>query len=174
MAQLLDALRTHIDYATWASAKLLAAAEALTSEELARDFGTADNSVIGTVAHIFAADRIWLRRLQGAPPPTPFLDKDREIRLDTLQTEWPPVLGAWKELAAGWTEESLAQEIAYKQMNGQPFVTPVWQIVLHLVNHASHHRGQAVGFIRSMGHQPPRLDLIFYYRELDAARASLQ
>jgi len=41
-----------------------------------------------------------------------------------------------------------------------------------VVNHATHHRGQAVGFIRAMGHQPPKLDLIFYYREQDAQKSS--
>jgi uncharacterized damage-inducible protein DinB len=171
MPQLLDTLRTHFDYTIWASTKLLEAAAALTPGELARDFNFSEHSVIGTLAHIFAADRIWLHRVQGVEP-VPFLDREREIRLDVLQSEWPRVLDSWRALAESWTEESLSQEISYKQMNGQPFTTPIWQICLHVVNHAAHHRGQAVGFIRAMGHQPPKLDLIFYYRELDAQKAA--
>ena len=171
MAELLPTLRSHLAYTEWASGKLLEAAAVLTPEELARDFATADRSVIGTLAHIFAADRVWLKRLQGESP-TALMDPDRDRRLDTLQSEWPRVLADWRQLASEWTEDSIGRRIAYKQMNGQPFETPVWQIVLHLVNHATHHRGQAAGFIRAMGHQPPRLDLIFYYRELDATRAA--
>ena len=170
MSDLLVTLRSHLDYTQWASGKLLEAAASLTPEELTRDFATADRSVIGTIAHIFAADRIWLKRIRGESPGA-FLDPDRERRLDTLQAEWPRVLADWRQLAGEWTEDSMSRRIAYQQMNGQPFETPVSQIVLHLVNHATHHRGQAAGFIRAMGHQPPRLDLIFYYRELDAARA---
>jgi uncharacterized damage-inducible protein DinB len=35
-----------------------------------------------------------------------------------------------------------------------------------VVNHGTHHRGQVSGFLRSMGHTPPALDLIAYYRQL--------
>jgi uncharacterized damage-inducible protein DinB len=42
----------------------------------------------------------------------------------------------------------------------------LWKIVLHVVNHGTHHRGQASGFLRAMGHVPPPLDLIAYYRTL--------
>jgi len=38
--------------------------------------------------------------------------------------------------------------------------------VLHVVNHGTHHRGQAAGFLRAMGYVPPPLDLIAYYRTL--------
>jgi uncharacterized damage-inducible protein DinB len=38
-----------------------------------------------------------------------------------------------------------------------------------VVNHGTHHRGQVSGFLRVMGHTPPPLDLVFYYREQAAA-----
>ena len=47
-------LRTHLDYTAWASARLLEAADKLTPEELTRDFGTADKSVVGSLAHVVA------------------------------------------------------------------------------------------------------------------------
>jgi uncharacterized damage-inducible protein DinB len=43
--------------------------------------------------------------------------------------------------------------------------------VLHVVNHGTHHRGQVAGFLRTMGHAPPALDLIAYYREIDPSQA---
>jgi len=42
-------------------------------------------------------------------------------------------------------------------MNGDPHMNPVWEIVLHVVNHGSHHRGQVSGFLRALGHAPPQL-----------------
>ena len=40
---------------------------------------------------------------------------------------------------------------------------PAWQIVMHVVNHGTHHRGAVSGFLRAMGKTPPKLDLIAYY-----------
>jgi uncharacterized damage-inducible protein DinB len=59
--------------------------------------------------------------------------------------------------------------VAYKDMKGNPYSQPLWQLVLHVVNHGTHHRGQVSGFLRVMGHTPPPLDLVFYYREQAAA-----
>ncbi len=54
--------------------------------------------------------------------------------------------------------------IEYKDLKGNPYQSPLWQIVLHLVNHGSHHRGQVSGMLRALGKTPPPLDLIAYYR----------
>ena len=62
------------------------------------------------------------------------------------------------------TDESLEERLSYTDLKGNPWVSPIWQIVLHVVNHGTHHRGQVAGFLRSMGHAPPPLDLIAYYR----------
>src|SRR5208282_121582 len=48
-------LRLHLGYTAWASTRLLEAAAALTPEELARDFKTADKTLLDTLAHIFRA-----------------------------------------------------------------------------------------------------------------------
>lgn len=156
-------LRTHIRYTTWASARIVDAASRLTPEELTRDFGSADKHVLGTLAHVYAADRTWLRRIEGAPP-APLIGPHEDIRLATLQLEWPALLGRWQ----AWVD-ALQDPVAsatYQDFQGNSHSTPYWQIVLHLVNHATHHRGQAAAMIRAMGHVPPPLDLIRYYREV--------
>ena len=43
---------------------------------------------------------------------------------------------------------------------------PYWQVVLHLVNHGSYHRGQVATMLRQAGIKPPGTDLISYYRTL--------
>jgi len=156
-------LRDHLAYSAWASCRLLEAAAGLTVEELTRDFATADRSVLGTLVHIFAADRIWLGRVEGDPPAR-FLDPAADLRLDALQTGWPAVHERWAAWAAGLTDETAQAVLAYRDLKGNPWQTPLWQIVLHVVNHATHHRGQVSGFLRSMGKSPPALDLIAWYR----------
>jgi uncharacterized damage-inducible protein DinB len=160
---LVDVLRNHLNYTAWASGRLVEAASALNPEELTRDFATADHNVLGTLVHIYVADRLWLGRVEGTPP-APFVP-EKDMHLAVLQSDWPALLERWKQWGAQLTEESILRNISYKSMNGDAFVTPTWQIVLHVVNHGTHHRGQVSGFLRAMGHTPPVLDLTVFYRE---------
>jgi len=160
-------LQVHLDYSAWASNQLLDATSQLSHEELTRDFGTADRSVSGTLAHVFGADRIWLARFEGAPG-TRITDRDRDLAV--LQTEWPALQERWKQWARALTPESAAEVLSYQDLSGNPWTQPVWQLVLHVVNHGTHHRGQVAGFLRAMGETPPKLDLVHYCRERDAGR----
>ncbi len=158
-----ETLRTHVDYHAWASRRLVEAAAHLSSEELHRDFRTADRSVLDTLVHIFAADRLWLRRMEGLPFQGYSSDADRSLAV--LQNDWPALMERWREWAASLSEVQIAEPLAYTDLKGRAWSQPVWQLVLHVVNHGTHHRGQVSGFLRSMGHIPPALDLIHYYRE---------
>src|SRR5215831_5321055 len=131
-------LRDHLSYTAWASQRLVHAVEHLSHEQLIHDFKTADGGILGTLVHVFGADRIWLARVLGEAR-TSFLS-DADYNLHVLQ-------------------------IACRDMKGNPYVSTAWEIVLHVVNHGTHHRGQVSGFLRALGHTPPQLDLIRYYRE---------
>ena len=155
-------LRTHIDFTAWATLRFLNAASELTPEELTHDFHTADRSILGTLAHLFAADRIWLARLKGEP--TSHLAGDPGLDLPALQKDWPTLLELWKSWAAGLTDEQAVAQISYADMKGRPWKQPLWQLILHVVNHGTHHRGQVSGFLRSLGHAPPPTDLVYFYR----------
>jgi len=158
-----DVLRTQIDYTAWASMLLLDAAAQLSPQELTHDFRTADRSVLGTLVHIFAADRLWLERVHGRPNPAFVSDADRS--LPALQTGWPPLLAHWKTWAAGLTGETARAQIAYSDLEGNPWQQPLLEVIFHVVNHATHHRGQVAGFLRSLGHAPPVTDLAYFYRQ---------
>jgi uncharacterized damage-inducible protein DinB len=164
MAVSADTLRLHLDYTAWASRRLLLCAAKLSAEELTRDFKTSDKTVLDTLAHVFAADRIWFSRIQGSSPDSFINPEDR--RLPALEKEWPSLQQRWKEWAAPLTDQGAQAKIAYRDMKGNPWAQPLWQILLHVVNHGTHHRGQVSGFLRAMGHTPPPLDLIAFYREL--------
>ncbi|MGD0300303.1 MAG: DinB family protein [Bryobacteraceae bacterium] len=163
MAVSADTLRLHLDYAAWASRRLLDCAAKLSEEELTRDFKTSHRSVLDTLAHVFAADRTWFGRIQGDPPASFINPEDRQ--LSVLEKEWPALQNRWKHWAAPLTDPDVQAKLAYRDMKGNPWEQPLWQILLHVVNHGTHHRGQVSGFLRAMGHNPPPLDLIAFYRE---------
>jgi uncharacterized damage-inducible protein DinB len=98
-----EVLRSHIGYTAWASGLLVEAADGLTGEEPTRDFGTADKSVLGTLVHVFAADRLWLARLKGEPLNT--YPTEADYQPTVLQNDWPPLYQRWKEWADRLTRQ---------------------------------------------------------------------
>jgi uncharacterized damage-inducible protein DinB len=156
-----DTLRLQLDYSAWATHRLIDNAAKLSEEELTRDFKTADKTVLDTLVHIYAADRIWLSRVLSEPRAT-FIDpEDRDLTL--LQTEWPALHQRWKLWLRDFNDDDVLRVIEFKNTKGHSYAMPVWQILLHVVNHGTHHRGQVSGFLRAMDRTPPPLDLMAYY-----------
>jgi uncharacterized damage-inducible protein DinB len=155
-----ELIRTHWEYNVWATARLLEAASQLSLEELARDFFTADRSVAGTLAHIFRSERIWLARLDRGFHATPNTPADEQ--LSVMQAQWRALQERWREYLSSVVD--FDEIVTYKDLKGNEWSQPLWQLLLHIVNHGSHHRGQVSGFIRALGHAPPPLDLVLYFR----------
>jgi uncharacterized damage-inducible protein DinB len=152
---------THLRYSGWASRKLLDAARSLNPEDLTRKVGVSHESILGTLSHIHFADRIWYSRV--VDPKEPLI---KEADLPTLEREWWDIQRKWETWAEGLSDSGLERVVAYKSLDGKgAFENVTRDILLHLVNHATLHRGQAVGMIRQLGIAPPVTDLIFYHRE---------
>jgi uncharacterized damage-inducible protein DinB len=156
-------LQQHLRYTSWASQALLETAGGLSPDQLLRDFGTANKTLLGTLVHIFAADRLWLARVEGRPPARFVTEADHS--LDVLRRDWPPLLDGWVRWASSLDDEAVRRELLYHDLKGREWREPLWQIVLHVVNHATHHRGQVSGFLRTMGLTPAPLDEIAFFRQ---------
>jgi uncharacterized damage-inducible protein DinB len=64
-------------------------------------------------------------------------------------------------------ESGLDRVIEYRLMSGTPGAAPLWQMVAHVVNHATYHRGQVTTLLRQLGAVPAKsTDMITYFREL--------
>jgi uncharacterized damage-inducible protein DinB len=62
-------------------------------------------------------------------------------------------------------EAGIHKVFEYTLINGQPGATVFWQMLQHVVNHASYHRGQVTTLLRQLGATPPKsMDLIAFYR----------
>jgi uncharacterized damage-inducible protein DinB len=70
----------------------------------------------------------------------------------------------WSALLETLTMERLAERIDYTTSTGDDYSSTIGDILTHVVNHASYHRGQIVHAIREAGGAPPMTDFIFYAR----------
>ena len=76
--------------------------------------------------------------------------------VDLLRTRWLEVEHEQAEFVAGLSEESLRTVIEYVNTKGESFAYPLWQMLQHVVNHASYHRGQVTTLLRQLGAAPPK------------------
>lgn len=149
-------LQRHIRYSNWASCLLMDAVRALPPGELERPTGISHTSILGTMTHLHFADWIWYTRVAEPiekPDATP----------EGLERDWPDLQQRWERFVDALSGADLARAIPYRSIRGYDGVATVEQIVLHLVNHGTLHRGQVMGMIRQLGIAPPGTDLMHYY-----------
>jgi uncharacterized damage-inducible protein DinB len=137
------------------------AAKSLNPDDLNRGTGVSHGSIVGTLSHIHFSDRIWYSRV--VDPDEPVI---RQADLAELEQHWPAIQQKWEAWSESLQDADLERAVSYKMMDGTARQSSLWQVLLHVVNHATLHRGQAVGMIRQLGIKPPVTDLIAYYREI--------
>jgi uncharacterized damage-inducible protein DinB len=166
------AFQLDIEYLRWSNQRILEACGELPPEKLAHDLRGSHENILDLLWHTYAGERGWSSWLieNRLPPiveigrgdnPRPPLSPEADFA--ALELAWPKV---WDDLA-GWIqplpEEELTATIPCLLWDGRTKDFPRWQILRHLINHSSLHRGQAVTMLRMLGATPPNVDIIGYY-----------
>jgi uncharacterized damage-inducible protein DinB len=161
MTGLAASARQLLLYTLWADRICLKALEQVAAEDLVRDTGTSFGSLLGTLAHILGSQRVWLARFEGkilsrVPDLTDFPD------WETLTAAWGETSAELGFFLASLTAEQVSADLSWTNLQGVSYTRPLWEPVLHLVNHSTYHRGQVVSQLRQLGYQPPSTDLIYF------------
>ncbi len=149
-----------LEYQRWATTKTLESSATLNLEQLHTDLGSSFKSVFETLVHLYGADRAWLGRLEGTSPTRP--NPSDYATLEELIEAWNFVLERWIEIVSALENPKL--QIEYKAYNGDPFTSTLAEIVKHVVNHGTYHRGQVAAMQRMLGGIAVSTDLIGFYR----------
>jgi uncharacterized damage-inducible protein DinB len=160
-SQLLHTIRGLLGYTIWADRQLLAAIREVPDEHLHQPTGSSFGSVLGTMAHVLGAEQLWLSRLLGVPlGRLPSLEEFPTLAVLTASFEdfWPQL----EYYLASLQEPQIDVEFAWVNSKGEAHRAPLRQVLLHVVNHSTYHRGQVVSQLRQLGHQPPPTDLVYY------------
>ena len=157
------------DYSHWANKRVYAAALSMPEEQYRRRTGVFFGSLHGTLNHLLLTDRIWLKRLTG--------EGEHPNRLDAILFEDRNELARARmdedarlaRVIAGYSEADLAAPISYRTTSGAPQQQVLSDILLHLFNHQTHHRGHAHACCSIVtGKEPPPLDLLMFQRGMPA------
>jgi len=147
------------EYNRWANAQVLDAVSKLTPEQFTRDLQSSHRSVRDTLAHILAAEWIWLERWNGVSPKA-LLAPTEFPTVESLATRLANVEGECAQFIDGITDESLATVITYTNTKGEEWSYPLGQMIQHVMNHSSYHRGQVTTMLRQLGAKVNPVDLL--------------
>jgi len=152
-------------YNEWANLQVYAATARLTSAQYRADCGAFFKSVHGTLNHLLATDRIWMRRFTG--------EGDAPDRLDAILFETFDELRAAREaedrrivaFVDRLDDVRLANTIRYRRVSSpEQHEQQLAPALAHWFNHQTHHRGQVHALLTGLVGEAPSLDLLIFQR----------
>jgi uncharacterized damage-inducible protein DinB len=169
---LLDYIRTLYDYNYWAHDQILRAVAELSEEQLNAEMHRGQDSIRVTLVHVLSGEWIWLTRWRGTSPEAMLAPQDLPT-LDAIRLRWQQEQQQMRAFLSGLREDDLARPVHYistrNGRHGEAYERPLWQLMVHLVNHATQHRSEIALLLTELGHSPGDLDMIEYYIRNDAA-----
>lgn len=162
-------VRQLYDFNRWANERTLAAAADLSAEQYARDVGSSFPSLKKTLEHLFQAEGVWLSRWKGnplglAPDVSDCVDPTR------LTACWQSHWANQERFFLDLTDAELGRPVQIKLRSGIETVQPLRDTLVHVVNHATYHRGQAATITRQVGGTPVSTDFFTYCLLRDAGQ----
>jgi uncharacterized damage-inducible protein DinB len=156
-------------YNRWANARLYEAALSLSEADYRRDVGAFFKSMHGTLNHLLLTDRLWLKRLTGEGEHPNQLNaiiyEDRRALASARAEEDDRIIA----YVASLDVTALDGPLKYANTSGKEFEQKRRDILAHLFNHQTHHRGQAHAILSILaGKEPPSLDMMLMQRGVAA------
>ncbi|MCL6274442.1 damage-inducible protein DinB [Muricauda sp. 2012CJ35-5] len=110
-------------------------------------------------SHILNAHHIWNQRILGKPSEYQVWqihqkDKWGDIHYENQRATFEIITNA----------DDFTKRIDYENSEGRTYANDLKDILFHIVNHSTHHRGQILTDFRTNGIEPEALDYIFYKR----------
>jgi uncharacterized damage-inducible protein DinB len=155
-----DDIQLLYEYDRWANHRVLQAASALTAEQFTRDLGGAFRSLRDTLVHIVAGEWGWLEYWNEPVPDDAFhADLDKRLgvafnpdgfpSVSAVQSKWAEVEKQQIEFVNRTTNESLERMIPFRTKQVR-----LGQLMQHLANHSTYHRGQLALMMRQLNAEP--------------------
>ena len=156
-------------YHVWAFETLYEALLPLDNTRYRAACGLFFHSIHGTLNHLLVADSVWFGRAAGQPFTVSGLDAELEPDREKLQQTLCARSACWQDWLKDKTATDLAAPLSYSTMSGLRFEQETATLLLHVFNHATHHRGQISAAITAYGLEAPEMDLIWYLRRAPVA-----
>jgi len=165
-----DILRLY-DYHHWATDRALDALAPVSAEQLDRPWGGSFGTGRALLRHVVGVERLWCDRWNGSSPKA-VPDYPANCSGDAFRAEWAKIKGDQRRFLDALTDARLKSDLSYVNMKGEHWTYPLAEILMHVVNHGTYHRGQLTHLLRDLGLTAPSTDYLIFIQE--RAGASLR
>ncbi|MBK7433590.1 MAG: DinB family protein [Chitinophagaceae bacterium] len=160
-----EVLQQYAAYNVWANQKIFDCLKNLSDGQLNKEIASSFSSVYKTVQHMWVAEEAWWKRLklveqielESMTFEGNFADMVKKLTLQSAQ---------WCDWVNGASETQLTHVFAYQNTKREQFKQPVFEMLIHVFNHGTYHRGQLVTMLRQLGVEKiPSTDFIEFSRK---------
>ncbi|MGA8036914.1 MAG: DinB family protein [Candidatus Acidiferrales bacterium] len=155
--------KTLFRYNAWANRRTVEACAGLRAAQFTKDLESSFRSVRDTLVHIMAVERVWLDRWKLAWDGS-FLKAAGFPDIESVRTAWVPIERELLGFVDALSDEGTKRIVPHKNSSGAEFQMPLWELMQHVVNHGTYHRGQITTLVRQAGGKPLATDLVGFYR----------
>ncbi len=157
-------LQQYAAYNLWANKKIIEMANQLSEEQVNKEIVSSFPSVYKTFLHLMEVENAWWERLKLAERPAMpgwFTGNYEELSKKLLELS-----RQWQEWIESANEVNITHVFAYQNSKKEHFKQPVYEMLLHLFNHQTLHRGQLIMMFRQLGlYKIPPTDFIVFSRK---------
>lgn len=155
-------LEAYDDYHAWAMGRLLRLCNGLTDQQLDAPREIGMGSLRATLFHILAAEQFWMKRWKGQPTGAFPLDP-AGMSLSALESGFAASAEDRRRFMELEAKTDYARKVRYTHANGVTYEQKIGDLLLHVCNHAVHHRAQALNILKGYDRKiPGGLDFLFY------------
>ena len=135
----------------------------LTFEQFTQKVHYSRGSVREQVVHLIDAEDVWFSELRDVKPSEPLPDIVDVDDRDVIRAHWDKVEQKIRTYLVELQDNMLFTKPIKEPEEDQ--ILTVWQVLLHVANHATDHRAQLLRALRDLGADTKSQDYIFYVYE---------
>jgi uncharacterized damage-inducible protein DinB len=151
-------------YKAWANELVFAAVAKLPAAEITAPRKIIFGSLLRTLNHVYAMDEVWRAHLEGRPHGYSTRNPEVCPPLVQLREAQRTMDAWWVDYANALPEAKQEEVVSFRFIGGGPGTMTRRDIVLHVANHGTYHRGNVASMMYQAGTPPPTTDLPVFFK----------
>ena len=161
-----ESLLQYAAYNVWANKLMIGTMMKLEATAVDQEIVSSFPTIRKTVLHCWSAEYVWLQRLQLAEKPV-WVQNDFQGPFEEACTNWQKASADILQFVEKqYDDKALQHVVQFYDLQKTSHKMPVFEVLHHVFNHATYHRGQLVTMLRQAGvTEIPRTDFIVFARK---------